>query len=62
MESNLKVKNSIIYNTVGTFFYFFCQWAITVLVVKIGGYSNSGILSITISMTNIFYMISMYGV
>ena len=62
MESNLKVKNSIIYNTVGTFFYFFCQWAITVLVVKIGGYYNCGILSITISMTNIFYMISMYGV
>lgn len=62
VESNMKVKNSIIYNTIGTFFYFFCQWAITVLVVKLGGYSNGGILSITISMTNIFYMISMYGV
>lgn len=62
LESNLKVKNNIIYNTIGTFFYFFCQWAITVLVVKLGGYSNGGILSITISMTNIFYMISMYGV
>ena len=62
MEPNLKVKNNIIYNTIGTFFYFFCQWAITVLVVKLGGYSNGGILSITISMTNIFYMISMYGV
>lgn len=61
IESNSEVKNSIIYNTVGTFFYFFCQWAITVLVVKLGGYSNGGILSITISMTNIFYMISMYG-
>ena len=32
------------------------------MVVKLGGYSNGGILSITISMTNIFYMISMYGV
>ena len=62
LESNLKVKNNIIYNTIGTFFYFFCQWAITVLVVKLGGYSNGGILSITISITNIFYMISMYGV
>ncbi|MCL4581096.1 hypothetical protein YWH7199_06570 [Fusobacterium nucleatum YWH7199] len=62
LESNLKMKNNIIYNTVGTFFYFFCQWVITILVVKLGGYSNGGILSITISMTSIFYMISMYGV
>ena len=62
LELNLKVKNNIIYNTIGTFFYFFCQWVITVLVIKLGGYSNGGILSITISMTNIFYMISMYGV
>lgn len=23
LESNLKVKNNIIYNTIGTFFYFF---------------------------------------
>ena len=60
-ESKLEVKNSIVYNTVGTFFYFFCQWVMTILVVKLGGYSNGGILSITISMTNIFYMISMYG-
>lgn len=62
LESNLKIKDSIIYNTIGTFFYFFCQWLITVLIIKLGGYSNGGILSITISMTNIFYMISMYGV
>lgn len=49
-------------NSYGTFFYFFCQWLITVLVVRLSGYKDAGILSFVISTTNIFYCFALYGV
>ncbi|WP_302608206.1 lipopolysaccharide biosynthesis protein [uncultured Dubosiella sp.] len=56
------ISRSVIYNTIGTFFYFFCQWLTTILVVRISGYEDAGILSIVISFTNIFYFIALFGV
>ena len=44
-----KTSKNVIYNTIGTFFYFFCQWLTTILVVRISGYEDAGILSIVIS-------------
>lgn len=57
-----KTSKNVIYNTIGTFFYFFCQWLTTILVVRISGYKDAGILSIVISFTNIFYFIALFGV
>ena len=57
-----KTSKNVIYNTIGTFFYFFCQWLTTILVVRISGYEDAGILSIVISFTNIFYFIALFGV
>lgn len=54
-------KNTL-YNTYGTFFYFFCQWLITVFVVRIGNYHLAGVFSLVVSITNVFYCISLYGV
>lgn len=61
MNKNDTSKN-VIYNTIGTFFYFFCQWLTTILVVRISGYEDAGILSLVISFTNIFYFIALFGV
>lgn len=55
-------SKNVIYNTIGTFFYFFCQWLTTILVVRISGYEDAGILSLVISFTNIFYFIALFGV
>lgn len=60
-ENNNLIEN-VVYNTYGTFFYFFCQWLITVLVVRISGYHDAGILSLIISTTNLFYCIAAFGV
>ena len=54
-------KNTL-YNTYGTFFYFFCQWLITVFVVRIGNYHLAGVFSLVVSITNVFYCICLYGV
>ena len=58
---NALIKNSIYY-TLGTFFYFFCQWLTTMLVVRLAGYEQAGIFSIAISFSNIFYFIAMFGI
>lgn len=62
MNQLSKIKNDIMYNTLGTLIYFFCQWLTTVLVVKISGYDDAGVLSLVISMTNIFFCIAAYGI
>lgn len=60
-KNNSLIEN-VVYNTYGTFFYFFCQWLLTVLVVRISGYHDAGILSLIISTTNLFYCIAVFGV
>lgn len=60
MKDNFAKKT--LFNTIGTFIYFFCQWLTTVLVVRITGYQDAGVFSLAITMTNIFYFVSLYGV
>lgn len=62
MKNKNSILNKITLNSSGTIFYFFCQWLITVLVVRISGYKDAGILSLIISITNIFYFIALFGV
>lgn len=52
----------VAWNTAGTFYYFLCQWLLTVLAVRLGSYEDAGVFSMVISVTNIFYCISVYGV
>ncbi len=59
-------KNSF-YNMIGTVVYCFCQWVTSaLLVVHLSpddvSVSNTGILQLAISVTNIFYAISTYNV
>ena len=47
---------------IGNFVYLFAQWAITVLVVKLShDYYSAGLLGLAMTITNIFYIISSYG-
>ncbi|MCQ2512280.1 MAG: lipopolysaccharide biosynthesis protein [Lachnospiraceae bacterium] len=56
------IKKNIAWNSVGTFVMFFCQWLMMVLVVRLSGYSDSGILSLSISCGNVFLIIAAFGV
>lgn len=62
MKKDRLMLSNVFYNTFGTFFYFFCQWLITVLIVRISGYHDAGVLSLIISTTNLFYCIALFGV
>lgn len=62
----LSTSQNSIYNMVGTVVYCFCQWVISaLLVVHLSpeeiSVSNTGLLQLAISVTNIFYAISTYN-
>lgn len=57
----LSDRKNTLYNTYGTFLYFFCQWLTTIAVVKLADFTTAGIYSLIISITNVFYCISLYG-
>ena len=61
-EHRVSVKKNIVWNSIGTFVMFFCQWLMMVLVVRLSGYADSGILSLSISCGNIFLIIAAFGV
>ena len=54
-------KKQALFNTVGNVVYLGCMWLLTVLVVRISGYDDAGVLSLAMSVGNIFYFIGMYG-
>lgn len=49
------------YNTIGNIVYFFSLWVITVLVVRLSGYNDAGILSVAMTTSNVFFVIANYG-
>lgn len=61
MEKKLSIKQNMIYNSIGSFVYLICQWLITIIVVRISDYENAGVLSLAISVNNIFFTISTFG-
>ena len=61
MNKEVSVRKNIVWNSIGTFVMFFCQWLMMVLVVRLSGYADSGILSLSISCGNVFLIIAAFG-
>ena len=61
-EGSVSIKKNIVWNSIGTFVMFFCQWLMMVLVVRLSGYADSGILSLSVSCGNVFLIIAAFGV
>ena len=45
------VQQNMIYNTVGSLVYYFCQWVMTVLIVRMSGFDDAGIVSRAMGVT-----------
>lgn len=56
-----KVKKSILYNSIGSFVYLFCQWLMTFIVVWVSGYNAAGILSISMSVATTYAVIATFN-
>lgn len=58
-----KIAKNTIWNLIGSFTYYFSQWLMTVLVVRLSGsYEEAGIYGLANSVCNIFAMVSSFSV
>lgn len=63
MMNNKSLGNNIVWNTIGNIIYLGCQWLLSVVVVRISGsYADAGILTLAISITNIFTTLALFNV
>lgn len=56
------VQQNMIYNTFGTLVYYFCQWVITVLIVRMSGLEDAGILNLAMSVTAAPAIIGLFNI
>ncbi len=57
------VARNIMWNTVGSLFYLACQWLLSVVVVRFStDYGDAGVLSLAMSITNIFAIVALFNV
>lgn len=60
-NKRLTIGESVFWNTWGSVIYLGVQWLQTILVVRLLGYEEAGVFSLAMSVTNIFYALSVYG-
>ena len=61
MEKRLSTQKNAAYNSAGAVIYNVCQWAITLASVRLsGGYEDTGVLQLSISISNIFFTIACF--
>jgi len=56
------IVSNVSLNTFGVFFYFFCQWVMTVVVTRLAGFEVAGSFLLAIAFSNIFAFIGLFGV
>lgn len=61
-EKKLSLRQSMLYNSVGTMTYLGCQWLITVLAVRLGSFEDSGILLLATTLTGFFFTLCTFGI
>ena len=50
------------FNSMGSLFYLLCQWLLTVVVVPLCSFEAAGILTLAISLTNVFFTLATFGI
>ena len=61
-ERKLSIAQNTVYNTAGSCFYLVCQWLLTVLAVRLGSVESGGILAVAMSVTNVLFTLSTFGI
>ena len=54
-------KKQILQNIIGTFVFLSSQWIMLIFVVRIVDYHSAGMFSLAVALTNIFFVVSNYG-
>ena len=56
------MARNVIWNSFGSLFYLGCQWIITILVTRIAGFYDAGVLSLAVSISAVFQTVAMFGI
>lgn len=59
--SPLSIKQNMLWNTIGSLFFQGCLWLVTVLVVILAGYDDSGMLAYAMAIGNIYFPLATYN-
>lgn len=59
---NSLLKKNLIWNAFGNIVYLGCQWLITVLVTRLAGYEDAGVLSLAMSISAAFQSLALFGI
>lgn len=62
MSNNVSMKKCVLWNSFGNLLYLACQWVVTVMVTRISGYQDAGILSVAMSVSATLQTIALFGV
>lgn len=60
--SNKAVARNVFWNAFGSIFYLGAQWIVTVLVARISGFRDAGILSVAMSVSATFQTVANFGI
>ncbi|NLS85176.1 MAG: lipopolysaccharide biosynthesis protein [Ruminococcaceae bacterium] len=61
MGTQSDMRRNFLWNTAGNLTYFACQWALTILAVRLAGVDASGIYNTALTVTNIFLSVASFG-
>ena len=60
-DGDTKLKRGMLWNSIGSLFYFGCQWLTTILVVRLSSsYEAAGTLSLAMAIANLFTPFALY--
>lgn len=62
MANRNSLGRDMAFNSMGSLFYLLCQWLLTVLVVPLCSFEAAGILTLAISLTNVFFTLATFGI
>lgn len=50
-ENKTSIQKNMLFNTVGSMVYYFCQWLLSIVIVRISGYEAAGVFGIATTLT-----------
>lgn len=61
-QGKKSIQQNMIFNTIGSLIYYVCQWLMTILIVRLSGYEDAGMLSVAISVTAAPAIVGLFNV
>ena len=61
-DTKRSLGRDMAFHSMGSLYYLVCQWLLTVLVVPLCSFEAAGILSLSISLTNVFFTLATFGI